>query len=750
MRAELLSQAEGWLLTYLLHSTLMLGGTWLACRRAVQSPAVREVLWKVALVGGLITASLQMGLGFEPLGGAVALDLSPPAAARAPRHEGRAARPWNGVLVPGPSLPEASPASGAAAAALAPQPAGEPSLVRPAPEPAPAAAVTKRLALPALLLAGWAGCALALFGLYLVQRARAMRRIGPRQPVRDPRLLSLLEALRLEGGVRRAIQLTAAPGLTSPVALGSAEIALPRAALTELDEEQQRSMLAHELAHLARRDPFWLTLGCVLERVFFLQPLNRVARQRMQEAAEFLCDDWAVRRTGSGFSLATCLVKVAEWVDTTPRPVPLAGMAEHRSQLVTRIHRLIEGRTMSTAPRSFWLLAGAAALLGATAVSAPSIAPVRRAHPAVDANVGVPQWTDSTTAFLAAASASDTDTVVTADTAGRTNVDGMARSLHDLERRMAVTRARIDSRQALMAARVEAQLSRTMARTMPRVSITVPGSPALLWGGARQHDTTSIAVPALIQALKDPDVEVRRAAVSSLNNLQDPRAVPGLVNALKDGDPEVRAGAASALGSLQDRRAVPGLIAAMKDSNRDVRQFALSALGSMPDADVPDDAILAAINDSDGDVRREAISLALNRMSNRSDDENAKPDPRYVAAFTRLLADSSADVRQEAVEALGASHLREAPAALLAAARDRNADVRQTVAGALGTIRDPRAVPALKELLQDPNSDVRESAVSALSEIRDRAALEALIGALKSSDAAVRRAAADALGQRED
>src|SRR5262249_43155956 len=149
---------------------------------------------------------------------------------------------------------------------------------------------------------------------------------------------------------------------------------------------------------------------------FFFQPLNRLARDRMQEAAELLCDDWAVHRTGSGFSLATCLVKVAEWVDTSPRPVPMAGMAEHRSQLVTRIHRLIEGHTMPNGPRSLWFASGAVLLLGVTAVAAPGIT---TNHKTTVDNTEVSALADSlaaeptvASALALAATAADTDSVV--------------------------------------------------------------------------------------------------------------------------------------------------------------------------------------------------------------------------------------------------------------------------------------------------------------------------------------------------
>jgi HEAT repeat protein/beta-lactamase regulating signal transducer with metallopeptidase domain len=763
MRADLVPLAGSWLLTYVAHSTLLLGGVWLLSRRRATAPSLRDGLWKVGMVGGLLTASLQVGLGLEPLGGALALESR--GAAREQPGAPVADSAWGGQLLQGPVRTAASAGQPARVRRETALPLALPSPNPAASQPAPVAERGGWL-IPAVVGA-WAMVATFLLLLYLFRRARAMREIGPRAPVTDPSLLAMLDGLRRAGDVRRPIQLTCAQGLGSPVALGKSEIVLPEAALTELDSEQQRSMLAHELAHLARRDPAWLALACMLERVFFLQPLNRVARAGMQETAELLCDDWAVHRTGSGFSLATCLVKVAEWVDTTPRPVPLAGMAEHRSQLVTRIHRLIEGRTMPTAPRSLWLAAGAVLLLGVTAVAAPGVTASRStaADPAEEAGAALPDEGDPMVALDA--EPADTDTVVTARRTARSSWDRLASKLRAMELRVAgSTRARASADIARAQARSELDLARAAARAdaavapmaawstgpLPRPAIAPRGfglAGGVSFRDGRERDTNNIAVPALILALKDADVEVRRAAANSLSNLEDPRAVPGLIEALKDSDAEVRACAARGLGSLEDKRAVPGLVALLKDGNKEVRGAALNALHSMPE-DVPDEAILGAINDSDPEVRAAAIGLALNRIQQRDDDENARPDPRYVAAFTRLLSDASADTRQQAVEALGESHLTEAPSGLLAAAKDKNADVRQAVACSLGEIGDARSVPTLKEMLQDPNADVRESAVGALGEIRDRTALEALVSALKSSDPAVRRSAAEALGQRGD
>jgi len=64
-----------WLLTYLIHSSVLLAGAWLASRALGERRlALQEAVLRVALVGGLLTASLQIGLGVEPLAGAFAFD----------------------------------------------------------------------------------------------------------------------------------------------------------------------------------------------------------------------------------------------------------------------------------------------------------------------------------------------------------------------------------------------------------------------------------------------------------------------------------------------------------------------------------------------------------------------------------------------------------------------------------------------------------------------------------------------------
>ncbi len=611
-----------WLLSYAVQSTLLLLAAWLLAPRT-RSHTVREMLWKAALVGGFVTATAQSALGIRPLTGRVTVA----AAAPAPRGltSGRQQNePESQKLADSPPAARPSPLA-----------TTDPLASRPSP-----------LATSTLIVLLWGTLAAGLLLVYALRRTLLVRRIADRRPVMTHPLAEQLRTLSSEAGIRRPIRLTASPRLASPIALGSSEIAVPDAALTELDADQQRGMLAHELAHLERRDPAWLVFVALVERVAFFQPLNRLARHRIQESAEYLCDEWAVRCTGSGVFLAKCLAKVAEWMDTRPSAVPVAGMAEERSHLVARVRRLLEGGPLPIGPRR-----GTVALL---------------------AGVGV--------------------------------------------------------------------LGVTLA--VPGISLTSrspePETPAASASGSvasRAADTARAVIRALMDASRDSDGEVRRAALRSLANYEDPETVPVFRTALRDADAEIRATAIQALADLKDKSSAGAIAALLKDENTEVRRHAAGALGDLRSTSAKGD-LVAALKDSDAEVRGRVIR-ALAELH----------DASLADLFVAAMKDPNADVRSRAIDALAELELPTPPPGLLDALKDSNADVRQNAAHAVGHFEDARAVPALKAMLEDPSADVREAAVEALADIRNDAAIDALVGALKSKDPKIRRAAADALGK---
>ncbi|HKV08940.1 MAG TPA: M56 family metallopeptidase, partial [Thermoanaerobaculia bacterium] len=361
----LANHAIAWAITYLLHSTLLLSLAWLASRRlARRSVRAEEVVWRVALLGGLLTASVQLAAGFEPLAGRLLLTETALADARVP------------------------------APALAPRAVSEqPAFVRipDAPVAFEAAAPEKApLSLPALALGAWALGALLLTARCAASMLRLRRRIRNRPRVVGGTLFDQLSQLTADAGFPQPVRLTCSSRLPVPVALGlnRAEISVPPRALLGLSPEEQEGLLAHELAHVARRDSFWLVFGQILASVLFFQPLNFVARRRLREISEILSDEWAVRHTGRPVSLASCLAEVAGW-SVGPLRLPVPGMADRPSNLGHRIRRLLDdARSPERGIRPLWLGAALMILLVAVAAAAPGVsAAVKQQRPEAAAAV---------------------------------------------------------------------------------------------------------------------------------------------------------------------------------------------------------------------------------------------------------------------------------------------------------------------------------------------------------------------------
>lgn len=346
--------------TYWVHSTLLLAGTWLVLRLArVRSWLLRDRLWKLAVVLPFFTASITLPPSISQPILRVTLDgLLPHSSAP---QSGRADLIESTVLstrvvgeaplvVPdriavedlSPTQFDDLPSSRLQPTEnLATGPAW-PLQIRP---PAPASAWAPRSVALVVLFA--AVCFSIFFGATgLVWQSLVFRRMlrGSRQIESGP-ILNVLDDVLRTANVRRPIRLLSSKRFAQPAAFGIFRwtIVLPEGLVDTLPADEPRALLAHEAAHLVRGDAIWLWVGRVVCACCPLQPLNFVARRGWRRAAEFLCDQWAVRNSVNRIALARCLTHVAEWSSGfPPRSAALLAVG-NRSSLSERVERLVNG-----------------------------------------------------------------------------------------------------------------------------------------------------------------------------------------------------------------------------------------------------------------------------------------------------------------------------------------------------------------------------------------------------------------------
>ena len=121
------------------------------------------------------------------------------------------------------------------------------------------------------------------------------------------------------------------------------------------------------------------------------------------------------------------------------------------------------------------------------------------------------------------------------------------------------------------------------------------------------------AVEALIEALSNPNEDIRRSAVRAVNNLNDPRALEPLISLLEDENNNIRQLTCFALKDLGDIRAVQPLIEVLSDSEKYVRKAAVEALGVIGDPRAIEPLKTLLTTEQDQDVIN-SIESALRRL----------------------------------------------------------------------------------------------------------------------------------------
>ena len=194
-----------------------------------------------------------------------------------------------------------------------------------------------------------------------------------------------LAALARRAGVRQPVALLESARVAGPVVLGHLRpvILLPLGAVAGLSPALLEALLAHELAHIVRRDYLLNLAVAVAEVLFFYHPAVWFMTNCLRAERENCCDDQAAALCGGdGLRVARALAALAELeaaMAPTPRLALAAAGAAGRGGLLARVRRLALGRPQAPT-MSERLLAGSLTLLGLLGLSTGVVLAARPAQ----------------------------------------------------------------------------------------------------------------------------------------------------------------------------------------------------------------------------------------------------------------------------------------------------------------------------------------------------------------------------------
>jgi HEAT repeat protein len=193
-------------------------------------------------------------------------------------------------------------------------------------------------------------------------------------------------------------------------------------------------------------------------------------------------------------------------------------------------------------------------------------------------------------------------------------------------------------------------------------------------------------LPRMIEALEAPEVRARAAAIIARIGAKAKRAVPALVDALADPDPQTRNEILFALAAIgpDAKAAVPAVTKALSDADMNVRYAACYALGSIGPAAKSAKAALQRNLASPDEFLSVSSAWALARI----DPGCTETAPKSVPLLVKALGEPDAMTRLHAAESLGllGPLAKDAAPALQKAVQDANADVREAATKALKAI----------------------------------------------------------------
>ena len=125
----------------------------------------------------------------------------------------------------------------------------------------------------------------------------------------------------------------------APILIGWLQplVVLPLAAMAHMTAAQVEALVAHELAHIRRRDYAINLLQTIAEALLFFHPGVWWVSRRIRQEREHCCDDAAIAVAGEATAYAEALMALASWREREFQP----SLGAAKGSLLLRIRRLL-------------------------------------------------------------------------------------------------------------------------------------------------------------------------------------------------------------------------------------------------------------------------------------------------------------------------------------------------------------------------------------------------------------------------
>ena len=185
------------------------------------------------------------------------------------------------------------------------------------------------------------GCAIVLM-VWLLRWRRVSAAVRAGSPITSGRIRDAFTRL----GAPPALPLIASDTSLEPGVFGIFRPALlwPRDIDTRLDDDQVRAILAHELAHVRRRDNLTATVHMLVEALFWFHPLVWWVGARLVDERERACDEEVVRLGSEPHVYAESILKTCQFYVEAPLSC-VTGVTG--SDLKKRIERIMAHRPVT-------------------------------------------------------------------------------------------------------------------------------------------------------------------------------------------------------------------------------------------------------------------------------------------------------------------------------------------------------------------------------------------------------------------